>query len=134
MKEKKGEQRVKEKPRGSGRIRGRQGNMSRDNEKCSCHLLVQTSASERDFKITFTREPTPQAGGRIRPGNFIFITYKTAVCLLMCRGDISFAIFPEHNEMENAGRRQIFIALSSELSLAIPRERTDSVLIHLTRI
>lgn len=39
---------------------------------------------ERDFGITFA--PIPRAGGRIRPGNFIFITYTTAVCLLMCRG------------------------------------------------
>jgi len=65
--------RVKEKKeRGSRRIRGRDRGIWVDNEKCSCHLLEQTSASERDFKITFTRSDLPRAGGRIQTWKFHF--------------------------------------------------------------
>lgn len=82
-----------------------------DNEKCSCHLLEQTSAS-KDFKITFTRADS--AGGRSHSAwKFHFHNLQGGSLSPDVSREYILCYFPKH-EMENAvGRRQIFITLSS---------------------
>jgi len=70
-----------------------------DNEKCSCHLLEQISASERDFKITFTRADS--AGGRSHSvWKFHFHNLQDGSLSLDVSQEYILSSFPEHDDGE----------------------------------